>query len=93
MACGALGCRCWRAILRELFEANESESNACVVILSEEDKETMDDYLRAVGQEFDGSMYPLLTESFGNPLALDDKTFSGRSGLFAGGAQRTAAAI
>lgn len=32
-------------ILRELVIANESEDDACVVILSEEDKEEMDDYL------------------------------------------------
>ena len=32
---------------------------------------TMDDYLRAIGREFDETMYPLLTEHFGNPLALD----------------------
>lgn len=32
-------------ILRELVIANESEDNPCVVILSEEDKEEMDDYL------------------------------------------------
>ena len=32
---------------------------------------TMDDYLRAIGREFDEAMYPLLVESFGNPLALD----------------------
>lgn len=34
-------------ILRELVEANESEDDPCVVILSEEDKEWMDEYLRA----------------------------------------------
>jgi Trk K+ transport system NAD-binding subunit len=33
-------------ILRELVIANESESNPCVVILSEEPKEEMDQYLR-----------------------------------------------
>lgn len=32
-------------ILRELVIANESEDNPCVVILSEKDKEEMDDYL------------------------------------------------
>ena len=32
-------------ILRELVLANESEDDPCVVILSEQDKETMDDYL------------------------------------------------
>ena len=32
---------------------------------------TMDDYLRAIGREFDESMFPLLTQNFGNPLALD----------------------
>ena len=32
---------------------------------------TMDDYLRAIGREFDETMFPLLTEHFGNPLALD----------------------
>ncbi len=32
-------------ILRELIIANESEDDACVVILSEQDKEFMDDYL------------------------------------------------
>jgi len=32
-------------ILRELIIANESEKNPCVLILSDEDKETMDDYL------------------------------------------------
>lgn len=32
-------------ILRELIIANESEGNPCVVILSEKDKEEMDDYL------------------------------------------------
>ena len=33
-------------ILRELVEANESERDPCVVILSEKDKEWMDEYLR-----------------------------------------------
>ncbi|MEM9465958.1 MAG: hypothetical protein AAGA90_11325 [Actinomycetota bacterium] len=33
-------------ILRELIEANESEPSACVVILSELEKEEMDEYLR-----------------------------------------------
>jgi len=33
-------------ILRELVVANESERNPCAVILSEQDKEAMDDYLR-----------------------------------------------
>jgi len=33
-------------ILRELIIANESESSPCVVILSQEDKESMDDYLK-----------------------------------------------
>lgn len=33
-------------ILRELVIANESEENPCVVILSEQDKEEMDDYLK-----------------------------------------------
>jgi hypothetical protein len=33
-------------ILRELVEANESEDDPCVVILSEKDKEWMDEYLR-----------------------------------------------
>lgn len=33
-------------ILRELIMANESEDDACVVILSETEKEEMDDYLR-----------------------------------------------
>jgi hypothetical protein len=32
---------------------------------------TMDDHLRAVGREFDESMFPLLTQNFGDPLALD----------------------
>jgi hypothetical protein len=32
---------------------------------------TMDDYLRAVGREFDETMFPLLTRDFGDPLALD----------------------
>jgi ABC-type Fe3+-hydroxamate transport system substrate-binding protein len=32
---------------------------------------TMDEQMRAVGREFDETMFPLLTESFGNPLALD----------------------
>ncbi len=32
---------------------------------------TMDDWLRAVGREFDESMYPLLAATFGDPLALD----------------------
>ena len=35
-------------ILRELILANESESDAIVVILSEMDKEEMDDYLAAM---------------------------------------------
>ena len=32
---------------------------------------SMDDIYRALGQEFDATMYPLLVENFGNPLALD----------------------
>jgi len=32
-------------IIRELVIANESEDNPCIVILAEEDKESMDDYL------------------------------------------------
>ena len=34
-------------ILRELVEANESESNPVVVILAEKDKEEIDEYLRS----------------------------------------------
>ena len=34
---------------------------------------TMDDYYRALGQEFDGAMYPILAENFGDPLALDSQ--------------------
>lgn len=33
-------------VLRELLEANESEENPCVVILSQRDKEFMDDFLK-----------------------------------------------
>jgi hypothetical protein len=32
---------------------------------------TMDDYFRALGQEFDATMFPVLAENFGNPLVLD----------------------
>ena len=32
---------------------------------------TMDDYYRALGQEFDDTMYPILTENFGDPIVLD----------------------
>ena len=32
---------------------------------------TMDDYFRALGEEFDATMFPVLAENFGNPLVLD----------------------
>ena len=32
---------------------------------------TMDDHYRALGQEFDATMFPILSENFGNPLVLD----------------------
>ena len=32
---------------------------------------TMDDYYRALGQEFDDTMYPILVENFGDPIVLD----------------------
>lgn len=31
----------------------------------------MDDYFRALGAEFDATMFPVLAENFGNPLVLD----------------------
>jgi hypothetical protein len=34
---------------------------------------TMDEQLRAVGREFDETMYPLLARTFGDPLALDSQ--------------------
>ena len=33
-----------------------------------------DDAYRAVGQEFDNTMYPILENNFGNPLAMDPQT-------------------
>ncbi|MGQ0563206.1 MAG: Ig-like domain-containing protein [Gemmatimonadota bacterium] len=33
-----------------------------------------DDRIRAVGQEFDQVMYPILEANYGNPLAMDDQT-------------------
>lgn len=55
-------------ILRELVEANESEDNPCVVILSEKDKEWMDDYLRAHFK--DRSNLRIVTRS-GTPASPD----------------------
>jgi uncharacterized protein YjdB len=34
----------------------------------------MDSYFQILGQEFDNVMYPILTQNFGNPLALDSLT-------------------
>ena len=34
---------------------------------------TMDDYFRALGEEFDATMFPVLAQNFGNPIVLDSQ--------------------
>lgn len=56
-------------IVRELIIANESESDACVVILSRRSKEEMDDHLRA---QFSNRKTTRLVTRNGNPSSMVD---------------------
>ncbi len=58
-------------ILRELFIANESEDDACVVILSPQDKETMDDYLKVHARDFKNTRIVTRSGSVSSLVNLD----------------------